>query len=78
MGGLPTLPKCASPEWELRWTASGQYNHAFRGHREEIRNSPFEFWYGFYGAVHSQYDMSGICMININDGLASIEQIDSM
>lgn len=75
---VTTLPERTSPEWELRWTSSGQYNQKFRGRRDEIRNSPFEFWYGHYRAVRPQYELSGICMVNINDGLASMVQIDDI
>ena len=75
---VTTLPRCTSLEWELRWTTKGRYNQGFRGQREEIRKSPFEFWYGYYRTVRPQYDLSGICMVNINDGEASWVRIDDI
>jgi hypothetical protein len=75
---VTTLPQRGSPEWELRWTASGQYNHEFSGQRDKIRRSPFEFWYRHYRSVAPQYDLRGVCMVNIDDGLASMVPIDGI
>ncbi len=75
---VTTLPEGSGQNWELRWTASGQYNHDFQGRRAEIRKSPFEFWYKYYRSVRSRYDLRGISMININDGVAGVVQIEGI
>lgn len=73
---ITTLPDFSSPEWQLRWTASDQYNHAFRGQRTEIQSNPFKFWYKHYRLVAPKYDLKGIYMVNISAGIASIVEID--
>lgn len=75
---VTTLPEDSSPEWELRWTAIGQYNQDFRGQRDEIRRSPFVFWYKHYQSVGPKYDLRGVCMVNINDRLARMVQLDGI
>lgn len=72
---VTTLPQRLSPAWELRYTAQGQYNAEFRGRVEEIRRSPFEFWYREYRSVAPGFNLEGVCMVNIDDGLASIAAI---
>jgi len=66
---VTTLPDRESEDWELRYTAVGYYNKAFRGRRAEVRQNPFRFWYGFYLDEFSRRDMADIALVNI-DGKA--------
>ena len=63
---VTTLPDHASPEWELRYTSVGQYNHGFGDRRELIRKNPCQFWYNFYSIEIRKRDIDGISLVNIN------------
>ena len=63
---ITSLPDCASPEWQLRWTSGQQYNHQFRGMGEKLRKNPFQFWRTRWRTMLSDIDMSGITLLNID------------
>ena len=63
---VTTLPDHVSPNWELRFTSAGKYNHAFRGKRKSIRQNPCQFWYDFYLTEFRKRDMTGISLVNIS------------
>lgn len=51
---ITTLPtnRRSTGEWELRYTSKGQCNEDHKGKLKEIRDNPFEYW---YGNVYEQY-----------------------
>jgi len=63
---VTTLPECASPNWELRYTSMDKYNHGFRDKRELIRKNPCQFWYDFYLSEFGKRHMTGISLVNIS------------
>ena len=63
---VTTLPDQKAPDWELRYTASGQWNESFHGQREQIRENPYRFWYRYYAQEFVSRDMKGIALVNID------------
>ncbi len=63
---VTTLPEYPSPNWELRYTSAGKYNHDFRDKRELLRKNPCQFWYEFYLTEFGKRQISGVSMINIS------------
>jgi hypothetical protein len=71
---ITTLPDIESPDWELRWTATKQYNQNFKGQKEKVRENPFRFWYQHYRTVQSEYDLGRIFMLNIDRGIVRVDR----
>ena len=63
---VTTLPNQAAPDWELRYTAPGYYNHDFQGKEGLIRQNPYRFWYEFLFQEFSKRDMKNIACVNID------------
>ena len=68
---ITTLPDAEARGWELRWTASGQCNEAFRGRRAQIRKNPFRFWYSHFRKELRSRKCEGVVFINVNGRNAS-------
>jgi len=63
---ITCLPNRQSPDWELRWTATSQYNSAHVGQREKIRENPFMYWSSFWRSELADKDLSMIRLFNID------------
>lgn len=45
---ITCLPDGQTPKWLLSYTKKGDYNEGYKDFKSEIKNNPFEFWYGEY------------------------------
>ena len=63
---VTTLPDAARPEWEIRYTAVGQYNEGLRLHTSALRENPFQFWKVRYDAEFQKLDRSNIAWVNLD------------
>jgi hypothetical protein len=65
---VTTLPDCATPDCEFRWTNRGQYNEKHKGKRQEIRANPFRYWRAIWAKELQGNDLSRIVLLNIDCG----------
>lgn len=70
---LTTLPDGPAPGWELRYTAAGQYNEAFRGREAEVRANPLRFWRTYYERALAGRDLAGVVILNV--GKAGVSRV---
>jgi hypothetical protein len=45
---ITSLPKKPKAKWELRYTSSGGCNCGHKASADQIKSSPFYYWYGVY------------------------------
>ena len=70
---ITTLPKKPSPDWQLRYTSKGYWNEKHKGEKDEIRKSPYNYWYKFYRKKCSGKE--NMFFLNINGRKVSVEDI---
>lgn len=63
---VTTLPDTKTPKWELRYTAKGQYNEAFKGQQAKVRKNPFMFWRSYWKRCVGSKNLDGIAVLNID------------
>lgn len=63
---ITTLPNSRPSKWQLRWFSDDGYNKTMRSRRDEIRENPFQFWYGVYRKELRRKNLNGITFLNIS------------
>ena len=64
---VTSLPNRAAPNWQIRWTAHGQYNERHKGSlTTEIKKNPLSYWSKEWREEMTKFDTSSVAIINID------------